>query len=138
MNFVHRTCVILSASWLVGILCLTPAYGCQSFAEKRLAALTVTVKALSGQPFGVGIVTVTETHRESWWGPPDPVDFQILSADAFYPVVERTGSPAGQSHKSDELRIYFLFDVQSAETISSLERRINWNQSVIRSHIGRH
>ena len=123
MQSIQRTTVLLSVVCLAAVFATDPAHGYAAQANTLAEDLNITVTAYSGQPFGVGIVTVTSRPQDKLsWREPDSVALQILGPDAFYPVVERTGFPTRQPDKSDELRIYFLFDTQRAKEIAVLGR----------------
>ena len=76
----------------------------------------IEVRAVNGQPFGVGTITLTGPDQPD--AAPDQsseirreAHLQALTQlghEAFYPVIERTGVPSDTS-KSIAWTVYFLF-----------------------------
>ena len=125
MQSIRRAFAIVSAGLLTAILATTHACGPQSGNNTSADDVEMTVAAFGGEPFGVGIVTVTgKSGQKSPLSEPDPVALEMLGPNAFYPVTERTGLVTRESDKSDELRVHFLFDPQRANEILVLGRSI--------------
>ena len=125
MQSIRRAFALVSAGWMSAILATTHACGPQSGNNTSADDVEMTVTAFGGEPFGVGIVTVTgKSGQKPPQSEPDPVALEMLGPNAFYPVTERTGLVTRESDKSDELRVHFLFDPQRANEILVLGRSI--------------
>ncbi len=121
MRRIHLT-VSSFCTFVICVLCLSPAHGWQ--ARNAVNDYQISIKAYAGQPFGVGLVTLTPREpalpaaRD-----PKPAALQMLGSDAFYPAVERSGG-FSSTQAADELRVYFLFRAETAKQITVLGQTI--------------
>ncbi len=110
---------------LMGLILFGPTQNLSQVLAQQSSTHTtdfaITVTAVNGQPFGVGVVKlVPEPWRPNLWKPPESAALQLLGEVALYPVVERTGSGTNKVHALDEYNVYFLYDPARASKITVL------------------
>ena len=108
---------------LMGLILFGPTQNLSQAVAQQSGTQTtdfaITVTAINGQPFGVGVVKlVPEPWRPNLWKPPESAELQLLGEVASYPVVERTGSGTNKVHALDEYNVYFLYDPAASNILA--------------------
>lgn len=129
MHIKPRINLFLFVGWLSCILAAATSHGFQTGTET--SDLKISVTAYSGQPFGVGVVSLVPQPKQPLTAKfPNPAALQLLGPDAWYPVVERIGAVSSGPDEFDELRIYFLFHAEAAKRLTVLGNEVELQPTV--------